>query len=315
MKNKSKVLIVGANGLVGSSCKNILKNSKYVSELLTSSREDTDLFKLDETKKLIEVSEPDVLVIAAAKVGGIYANNTMRYEFIMQNLKINMNLLEACAINNKIKIINLGSSCIYPLNAKDPIKEEEFMDGKLEPTNSPYAMAKLTSIEIGRTLSHQFGHSVINLMPTNLYGPNDYFSDLNSHVIPALMLRMHKAKINNDKNFEIWGSGKPLREFLYVDDLAYCIENIISKDLNEDLYNVGSGEEVSILELGKKIKKTVGFEGDLSFDTSKPDGNPRKLLDSSRIYATGWKPTIDLDAGLMTTYRWFLENVKLDSPK
>lgn len=315
MKNKSKVLIVGANGLVGSSCKNILKNSKYVSELLTSSREDTDLFKLDETKKLIEVSEPDVLVIAAAKVGGIYANNTMRYEFIMQNLKINMNLLEACAINNKIKIINLGSSCIYPLNAKDPIKEEEFMDGKLEPTNSPYAMAKLTSIEIGRTLSHQFGHSVINLMPTNLYGPNDYFSDLNSHVIPALMLRMHKAKINNDKNFEIWGSGKPLREFLYVDDLAYCIENIISKDLNEDLYNVGSGEEVSILELGKKIKITVGFEGDLSFDTSKPDGNPRKLLDSSRIYATGWKPTIDLDAGLMTTYRWFLENVKLDSPK
>ena len=315
MKNKSKVLIVGANGLVGSSCKNILKNSKYVSELLTSSREDTDLFKLDETKKLIEVSEPDVLVIAAAKVGGIYANNTMRYEFIMQNLKINMNLLEACAINNKIKIINLGSSCIYPLNAKDPIKEEEFMDGKLEPTNSPYAMAKLTSIEIGRTLSHQFVHSVINLMPTNLYGPNDYFSDLNSHVIPALMLRMHKAKINNDKNFEIWGSGKPLREFLYVDDLAYCIENIISKDLNEDLYNVGSGEEVSILELGKKIKKTVGFEGDLSFDTSKPDGNPRKLLDSSRIYATGWKPTIDLDAGLMTTYRWFLENVKLDSPK
>jgi GDP-L-fucose synthase len=273
------------------------------------------LFKLDETKKLIEVSEPDVLVIAAAKVGGIYANNTMRYEFIMQNLKINMNLLEACAINNKIKIINLGSSCIYPLNAKDPIKEEEFMDGKLEPTNSPYAMAKLTSIEIGRTLSHQFGHSVINLMPTNLYGPNDYFSDLNSHVIPALMLRMHKAKINNDKNFEIWGSGKPLREFLYVDDLAYCIENIISKDLNEDLYNVGSGEEVSILELGKKIKITVGFEGDLSFDTSKPDGNPRKLLDSSRIYATGWKPTIDLDAGLMTTYRWFLENVKLDSPK
>ena len=315
MKNKSKVLIVGANGLVGSSCKNILKNSKYVSELLTSSREDTDLFKLDETKKLIEVSEPDVLVIAAAKVGGIYANNTMRYEFIMQNLKINMNLLEACAINNKIKIINLGSSCIYPLNAKDPIKEDEFMDGKLEPTNSPYAMAKLTSIEIGRTLSHQFGHSVINLMPTNLYGPNDYFSDLNSHVIPALMLRMHKAKINSDKNFEIWGSGKPLREFLYVDDLAYCIENIISKDLNEDLYNVGSGEEVSILELGKKIKKTIGFEGDLSFDTSKPDGNPRKLLDSSRIYSTGWKPTIDLDEGLMTTYRWFLENVKLDFPK
>ena len=214
MKNKSKILIVGANGLVGSSCKNILKNSKHVSELHTSTREDTDLFKLDETKKLIAQTEPDVLIIAAAKVGGIYANNTMRYEFIMQNLKINMNLLEACAVNNKIKIINLGSSCIYPLNAKDPIGEEEFMDGKLEPTNSPYAMAKLTSIEIGRALSHQFGHSVINLMPTNLYGPNDYFSDLNSHVIPALMLRMHKSKINNENNFEIWGSGKPLREFL-----------------------------------------------------------------------------------------------------
>jgi GDP-L-fucose synthase len=315
VKNKSKVLIVGANGLVGSSCKRILKNSIYVSELHTSTREDTDLFQLDDTKKLIELIEPDVLIIAAAKVGGIHANNTLRYEFIMENLKINMNLLEACAINNKIKIINLGSSCIYPLNATNPINEEEFMDGKLEPTNSPYAMAKLTSIEIGRALSYQFGHSIVNLMPTNLYGPNDYFSELNSHVIPALILRMHKAKINNLKNFEIWGSGKPLREFLYVDDLAYCIENIISKDLNEDLYNVGSGEEVSILELGKKIKNTVGFEGDLSFDTSKPDGNPRKLLDSSKIYATGWKPTIDLDAGLMSTYRWFLENVKLDSPK
>ncbi len=315
MKNKSKILIVGANGLVGSSCKNILKNSKHVSELHTSTREDTDLFKLDETKKLIAQTEPDVLIIAAAKVGGIYANNTMRYEFIMQNLKINMNLLEACAVNNKIKIINLGSSCIYPLNAKDPIGEEEFMDGKLEPTNSPYAMAKLTSIEIGRALSHQFGHSVINLMPTNLYGPNDYFSDLNSHVIPALMLRMHKSKINNENNFEIWGSGKPLREFLFVDDLAYCIENIIAKDLNEDLYNVGSGEEVSILELGEKIKKTIGFVGNLSFDTSKPDGNPRKLLNSERIYSTGWKPTVSLDEGLRITYEWFLKNIKLDSPK
>ena len=315
MKNKSKILIVGANGLVGSSCKNILKNSKHVSELHTSTREDTDLFKLDETKKLIAQTEPDVLIIAAAKVGGIYANNTMRYEFIMQNLKINMNLLEACAVNNKIKIINLGSSCIYPLNAKDPIAEEEFMDGKLEPTNSPYAMAKLTSIEIGRALSHQFGHSVINLMPTNLYGPNDYFSDLNSHVIPALMLRMHKSKINNENNFEIWGSGKPLREFLFVDDLAYCIENIIAKDLNEDLYNVGSGEEVSILELGEKIKKTIGFVGNLSFDTSKPDGNPRKLLNSERIYSTGWKPTVSLDEGLRITYEWFLKNIKMDSPK
>ena len=315
MKNKSKILIVGANGLVGSSCKNILKNSKHVSELHTSTREDTDLFKLDETKKLIAQTEPDVLIIAAAKVGGIYANNTMRYEFIMQNLKINMNLLEACAVNNKIKIINLGRSCIYPLNAKDPIGEEEFMDGKLEPTNSPYAMAKLTSIEIGRALSHQFGHSVINLMPTNLYGPNDYFSDLNSHVIPALMLRMHKSKINNENNFEIWGSGKPLREFLFVDDLAYCIENIIAKDLNEDLYNVGSGEEVSILELGEKIKKTIGFVGNLSFDTSKPDGNPRKLLNSERIYSTGLKPTVSLDEGLRITYEWFLKNIKLDSPK
>ena len=309
MKNKSKVLIVGANGLVGSSCKNILKNSKYVSELLTSSREDTDLFKLDETKKLIEVSEPDVLVIAAAKVGGIYANNTMRYEFIMQNLKINMNLLEACAINNKIKIINLGSSCIYPLNAKDPIKEEEFMDGKLEPTNSPYAMAKLTSIEIGRTLSHQFGHSVINLMPTNLYGPNDYFSDLNSHVIPALMLRMHKAKINNDKNFEIWGSGKPLREFLYVDDLASSITFIVENEINDDLINIGSNEEISIKELVKNLLKIIDFKGSVFFNTEYPDGNPRKLLDSTKINNFGWKPKVSIDEGLAKTYKWYLENI------
>lgn len=310
-----KVLILGSNGLVGSSLNRVLSESNKVSEIIGATRNDANLFSLEETKTLIRKYSPNVIINAAAKVGGIYANDTFRTEFIMDNLKINMNVIEACKNYEEIKIVNLGSSCIYPLNAENPIKEESLMTGELEPTNSPYAIAKIASIEMGRALNLQYGNVVLNLMPTNLYGPNDYFSELNSHVIPALILRMHKAKINNLKNFEIWGSGKPLREFLYVDDLAYCIENIISKKLSEDLYNVGSGEEISILELGKKIKKTIGFEGNLCFDISKPDGNPRKFLDSSKIYSTGWKPTVNLDEGLMKTYKWFLENVKLDSPK
>ena len=307
MVNKN-ILILGSNGLVGSSCKRILEsNPSY--NIVSSTRKDTDLFSFGDTKKLIETVNPDILIIAAARVGGIHANNTNRVEFLLENLKINMNILESCIDNNSIKIINLGSSCIYPLNAPNPINEDAIMTGTLEPTNSPYSMAKLTAIEMGRSLSSQYGHSVINLMPTNLYGPNDNFSEMDSHVIPALIHRMHKAKEQKHSEFLIWGTGKPLREFLYVDDLANCINEVIQQDIREDLLNVGSGEEVSILQLSEIIKEVVGYEGVLSFDSSKPDGNPRKLLNSKLINSYGWKPEISLRKGIENTYSWYKENI------
>ena len=307
MENKN-ILILGSNGLVGSSCKRILEsNPSY--NIVSSTRKDTDLFSFGDTKKLIATVDPDILIIAAARVGGIHANNTNRVEFLLENLKINMNILESCIDNNSIKIINLGSSCIYPLNASNPINEDAIMTGTLEPTNSPYAMAKLTAIEMGRSLSSQYGHSVINLMPTNLYGPNDNFSEMDSHVIPALIHRMHKAKEQKHSEFLIWGTGAPLREFLYVDDLANCINEVIQQDIREDLLNVGSGEEVSILQLSEIIKEVVGYEGVLSFDSSKPDGNPRKLLDSKLINSYGWKPEISLRKGIENTYSWYKENI------
>jgi GDP-L-fucose synthase len=296
--------------MVGSSVSRILEqDSKY--ELILSNREKTDLFNLDETKKLIEDIKPNVVINAAAKVGGIYANNTQRFSFIVDNLKINMNILESCKPFSEIKIINLGSSCIYPLNAPNPITEEQFMNGKLEPTNSPYAMAKLSSIEIGNSMTKEFGHEIINLMPTNLYGPHDYFSDSNSHVIPGLMQRMHKAKIKNEQEFLIWGSGNPLREFLHVDDLARAIKKVIEVRTNESLINVGSSEEISIKKLAESLKNVIGYKGLLGFDKSKPDGNPRKLLDSTKILELGWRPEIELNQGLVDTYKWFTENIAL----
>ena len=305
-----KTLIFGSKGMVGSSISRILEqDSKY--ELILSNREKTDLFNLNETKKLIKEIKPDVVVNAAAKVGGIYANNTQRFSFIIDNLKINMNILESCKPFSEIKVINLGSSCIYPLNAPNPITEEQFMNGKLEPTNSPYAMAKLSSIEIGNSMTMEFGHEIINLMPTNLYGPHDYFSDSNSHVIPGLMQRMHKAKIKNEQEFLIWGSGNPLREFLHVDDLARAIKKVIEVKTNESLINVGSSEEISIKTLAESLKNVIGYKGLLGFDKSKPDGNPRKLLDSTKILELGWRPEIGLNQGLTDTYEWFKRNIAL----
>ena len=250
------------------------------------------------------------MVNAAAKVGGILANNTYRTEFIIENLKINLNILESCIEYPDIKIINLGSSCIYPLDAPNPISEDSFMNGKLEPTNSPYAMAKITAIEMGRSMNIQYNHKILNLMPTNLYGPNDNFSDNESHVIPGLIHRMHKAKINNQNKFEIWGTGKPLREFLYVDDLADSIEFLMKNETDFDLINIGSGEEISIAELANLIQKVIGFEGEIVFDKNKPDGNPRKLLDSSKINSLGWESKTNLYDGLKTTYDWYLKNQK-----
>jgi len=303
-----RILIFGSKGLVGSSLNKILsKNNDY--EIISSSREDTDLFNSADTLKKINSVQPDIIINAAARVGGIYANDTYRSQFLIENLKINLNILEACLGNPSIKIINLGSSCIYPLQAPNPIGEENFMNGKLEPTNSPYAMAKLTAIELGNSMKLQYGTEVVNLMPTNLYGPNDSFSDMDSHVIPGLIHRMHSAKENHLEEFKIWGTGKPLREFLYVDDLSKAIEFIINKNISENILNIGSGEEISIKDLASLIKETIGYKGELLFDSTKPDGNPRKLLDSSRFNNYGWKSSVKLKDGLIETYKWYLENI------
>ena len=304
-----KVLITGSNGLVGSSVSRILEDSSKVTELLPTNRNNLDLFDYRAVLNFIEKNSPEIIVNCAAKVGGIYANNTQRTEFILNNLKINMNLLEASINFPNIRIINLGSSCIYPLNAENPIKESYVMTGPLEPTNSPYAMAKLTSIEIGRSISSQYGHKIINLMPTNLYGPKDNFSSDDSHVIPGLIARMHKEKINNSSTFKIWGTGKPLREFMYVDDLALAIEFLLDKDVEKDLINVGTGNEIQIADLAEKLKNVIGFKGELIFDSSKPDGNPRKLINSDYLKSLGWKPKTDLDSGLEKTYSWYLNNL------
>ena len=257
---------------------------------------------------IVNEIKPTMIINSAARVGGILANNENRTEFIIENLKINMNLLEAVKFYNEIKFINLGSSCIYPLNAPNPIKEESIMSGHLEPTNSPYAMAKLTAIEIGDAITKQHGNTIINLMPTNLYGPNDNFDEKSSHVIPGLIARMHKAKINSSKEFKIWGTGKPLREFLFVDDFADAVQFIIDNNINEKLLNIGSGKEISILDLVKLIKNIINFEGELIFDSEKPDGNPRKLLDSSKINNLGWTPKTELVDGIERTYNWYKNN-------
>lgn len=308
MKEK-KLLIFGGSGLVGTACKKIFDNSKSY-KIFAPTRKQANLFNLNSVKKIILEIDPDIVINAAARVGGIVANNTYRTEFILENLKININLFEALIPHNKTKIINLGSSCIYPLNAPNPIKEISFMEGKLEETNSPYAIAKISAIEIGRSLNKQFGHEIINLMPTNLYGPNDNFDRENSHVIPGLMGRLHHAKIKNDPIFSAWGDGTPKREFLFSEDLALAIKFLLENQINIDLINVGFGEEISIKELLVKIKNIVGYKGKINFDTSKPNGNPNKLLDGSLLKSLGWKPKYKLDFGLKKTYSWYLKNLK-----
>ena len=302
-----KVIVFGSNGLVGSSLTRVLSKNKLYN-VIPSTRKEVDLFDFTSTKKYLNEIDPDIVINAAAKVGGIHANNTQRMDFVLENLKINMNILEACVEKNNIAIINLGSSCIYPLNAENPIQETSIMNGKLEPTNSPYAMAKLTAIEIGNALSIQYGHKIINLMPTNLYGPNDNFHPTNSHVIPGLISKFHNGKINKQETVQIWGDGSPLREFLYVDDLSSAISFIIENDINNSLMNVGSSEEVSILGLAEMIKDVVGFKGIIAFDETKPNGNDRKLLDSSLINSFGWRPKIGLNEGLDKTYSWYVNN-------
>jgi len=303
-----KILVLGSRGMVGSSVVRTLSNTEKF-EVISSNRKITNLFSLEETQKLFNDLKPDYIVNAAAKVGGILANNTKRTEFILSNLKINMNIIESLIDHKNTKLINLGSSCIYPLGADVPISESSLMSGTLEPTNSPYAMAKLTAIEMGDAISKEFGHKIYNLMPTNLYGPKDNFSPDESHVIPGLIHRMHLAKINNEKEFAVWGTGNPLREFLFVDDLSNAIQFFIENEVAEGLYNIGSNDEIKIKDLVLLIKNIVKYDGEIVYDKSKPDGNPRKLLDSSKIKNLGWEPKINLPNGLKISYDWYLKNV------
>ncbi len=301
-------MIFGSNGLVGSSIKKVFEKNESIFETIPATRKDANLLSLTETKNFISKIQPNLIINSAAKVGGIHANNTERSEFLIQNVKINLNILESLIDFPNIQLINLGSSCIYPLEAENPIKEEAIMTGSLEPTNSPYAMAKLTAIELGNSISSQYGNEILNLMPTNLYGPNDNFSDKESHVIPALIQRIHNAKIENLPSVEVWGTGSPMREFLYVDDLSNAIMFLINNNITQGLLNVGSGKEITIKELVEKIKIVVNFQGEIVFNKDYPDGNPKKLIDSSKINELGWKPTVNIEEGLKQTYDWYLRN-------
>jgi len=304
-----KILILGSNGLVGKSLTKILSNDKENFEIVSSNRDVCDLLNFQNTKDYIDDISPHLIINCAAKVGGIYANSTYRSQFLIENLKINVNLLESIIEKPEIKVINLGSSCIYPLEAENPIKEDLIMSGKLEPTNSPYAMAKLTAIELGNSLAKQYGHKILNLMPTNLYGPNDNFSEMDSHVIPGLIYRMHKSKISNDTTFSVWGTGTPKREFLFVDDLSNAIKFLIENGIDEGLYNIGSGSEISIGDLVTVLAEIINYNGKIEFDTKYPDGNPRKAIDSSKINKLGWKPNVDIRNGLNITYDWYKNNL------
>ena len=304
-----KILILGSNGLVGTSLTKILSNDKENFEIVSANRDVCDLLNFQNTKDYIDNISPHLIINCAAKVGGIYANSTYRSQFLIENLKINVNLLESIIEKPEIKVINLGSSCIYPLEAENPIKEDSIMSGKLEPTNSPYAMAKLTAIELGNSLAKQYGHKILNLMPTNLYGPNDNFSEMDSHVIPGLICRMHNSKISNDASFSVWGTGTPKREFLFVDDLSNAIKFLIENGIDEGIYNIGSGSEISIGDLVIVLAKVINYDGKIEFDTKYPDGNPRKAIDSSKINNLGWKPDIDIKNGLNITYDWYINNL------
>lgn len=269
-----------------------------------------DLADQTAVKTFFEQEKPEYVFLAAAKVGGIHANNKYPAEFIYQNLAVQNNVIHFSYVNGVKKLCFLGSSCIYPKLSPQPMKEEYLLDGKLEPTNEPYAIAKIAGIAMAKSYNRQYGTNYISVMPTNLYGPNDNFDLQNSHVLPALIRKFVEAKENNAPSVVLWGTGTPKREFLYVDDMADACIFLMNNYDGDDFFNIGTGEDVTILEVAQKIKTIVGFTGDLEFDSTKPDGTPRKLLDVSRINALGWKAKIHLDEGLKKAIDWYIQNKK-----
>ena len=315
-----KIFLAGHNGMVGSAIYRKIKNSyNDIYDLVTTDRDELDLLNQDNVRSFFSEIKPDALIIAAAKVGGIHANNNYPAEFIYENICIQNNLIHEANNLDINKILFLGSSCIYPRNAKQPMSEDELLSGALEPTNEPYAIAKIAGIKMCESYNRQYGRDYRSIMPTNLYGPNDNFHDLNSHVIPALIRRFYEAKTSNLNSINIWGTGNALREFLHVDDLAKASLHIMNMSKQEYIgdsktlpshINIGAGEDMTIKELVQVIKKIVGFNGKIVFDNTKPDGSPRKLLDSSLINGTGWNPKVSIIDGLTQTYKAFLSNYK-----
>lgn len=312
-KNK-KIYIAGHNGMVGSAILRALKKNGY-KNIITKSSAELDLRRQSDVEKFFIQHKPEVVIIAAARVGGILANDTYRAEFIYDNLMIEANLIHASYLNNVEKLIFLGSSCIYPKLAPQPLKEEYLLSDYLEFTNEPYAIAKIAGIKLCENYFRQYGCNYISAMPTNLYGPNDNFDLQTSHVLPALIRKFHEAKTQGKNSVSIWGTGKPLREFLYVDDLAeailFMMENIDAKnlyDLGITHLNIGSGKDISISDLAILVAKLIGFNGKIEYDSTKPDGTPRKLMDVSRINSLGWKYKTELEDGIKLTYEWFIKN-------
>lgn len=302
MDNNAKIYIAGHRGMVGSAIVRNLQAKGY-SNIVSRTHQELDLLDQAAVNAFMQQEKPDYLFLAAAKVGGIQANNVYRADFIYQNLMIEANLIHAAHQASVNRMLFLGSSCIYPRDCAQPIKEEYLLTGPLEPTNEPYAIAKIAGIKLCESYNRQHGRQYVSVMPTNLYGPNDNYDLSNSHVLPALLRKTHEAKQRGDKTLTVWGSGKPMREFLYVDDMAdACVFLMEHEAITEGLYNVGTGTDVTIRELAEAIMKVVGFDGDIVFDASKPDGTPRKLLDVSSLAALGWSARTSLEEGIAATF-------------
>jgi GDP-L-fucose synthase len=311
--SQMKVFVAGHNGLVGSALCRAMARRGY-RNIVTRARAELDLLNSAAVDEFFRLQQPEVVYLAAAKVGGIYANNTYPADFILDNLKVQNNVIEAAWRHNAKKLLFLGSSCIYPKMAPQPMKEEYLLSSPLEPTNEPYAVAKIAGIKLCGALNRQYNTNFSSVMPTNLYGPNDNYHRENAHVLPMLLRRFHEAKIDNKPSVIVWGTGSARREFMYVDDMAdacvFLVENYSYKDIGE-LINIGIGEDCTIREIAEMVKDIVGYKGSLEFDTTKPDGTPRKLLDVSRLHKLGWKHKVSLKEGLTRTYKDFLENTAL----
>jgi GDP-L-fucose synthase len=301
MNKDSKIYIAGHRGMVGSALVRVLKQNGYNNLVLRTSKE-LNLTDQLAVKEFFESEKPEYVFLAAAKVGGIVANNTYRAEFIYENLMIQNNVIHNSYLSGVKKLMFLGSSCIYPKNAPQPLKEEYLLTGLLEPTNEPYAIAKIAGIKMCEAYRDQYGCNFISVMPTNLYGPNDNYDLNNSHVLPALLRKFIEAKNNGNNSVTLWGTGTPLREFLHVDDLASACLYLMKSYNEKEFLNIGVGEDISILDLAKLVKTIVGFEGEIILDKSKPDGTPRKLMDVSRLNALGWEAKISLNSGISTVF-------------
>jgi GDP-L-fucose synthase len=304
-----KIYIAGHRGMVGSAIWRHFASSNEETELIGRTSKELDLRNQAAVGDFIAAEKPDVIIDAAARVGGILANNDYPYQFLMENMQIQNNLISASIANNIKKFVFLGSSCIYPKLAPQPLKEKHLLTGSLEPTNEWYAIAKISGVKATESIRKQFGYDYVSLMPTNLYGPFDNFDLQTSHVLPAMIRKFHEAKENGHAPVGLWGSGSPMREFLHVDDLAKAVGFAVRKQLEHNLYNVGSGSDLSIKELAKNIQKVVGHQGEIQWDSTKPDGTPRKWMDSSLLRAMGWTPEIGLEEGIRDTYQWFQQNI------